>query len=258
MKRFIWFLLLLVVATLSLTACGEPTAAPDDSATEETSSDSADATTAAPTYEVQIDPADFTAVVDNPYFPLIPGSRFVYEGQTEGGLERVEVEVLSETKEVMGVQTTVIRDTVYLEGVLIEDTFDWYAQHKNGDVWYFGEDVDNYENGVLVDHHGSWEGGVDGALPGIIMYADPASHSGQPYYQEFYVDEAEDQAKVLSATEKTVVPAGSFENVVQTEDWTRLEPALREHKFYAPGVGLIKGVNLQTGVEITLLEMTAP
>ena len=115
-------------------------------------------------YTVDINPADFVVAVDNPYFPLIPGTRYVYEGMTEDGLERIEIEVLSETKDVVGVATTAMRDTVYVDGEMIEDTFDWFAQDKDGKVWYFGERVSNYENGELVDEAGSWEAGVDGAL----------------------------------------------------------------------------------------------
>ena len=104
------------------------------------------------TYTVNIDPADYVAEVNNSYYPLIPGSRYVYEGQTAGGLEHNEIEVLSETKEVMGIPTSVVRDTVYLNGMMIEDTLDWFAQDKDGNVWYFGEDVKNCQNGVLVNN----------------------------------------------------------------------------------------------------------
>lgn len=205
-------------------------------------------------YTVQIDPADFVAGIDNPYFPRTPGTRYVYEGQTSEGLERVEVEVLAETRQVMGVTATVIRDTVYLDGVLVEDTRDWYAQAKDGNVWYFGEEVDNYENGVLANHDGSWEAGVDGALPGIYMYADPAGQIGQTYRQEYYAGEAEDMATILSVTEQVTVPYGFYENVLQTLDFTPLEPGVEEHKFYALGIGEIKAVNVNSGAEFVLVE----
>jgi hypothetical protein len=103
------------------------------------------------TYTVSLYPADFVKVVDNPYYPLVPGIKFVYEGQTSDGLERIEIEVLRETREVVGIGATVLHDTVYLNSELIEDTYDWFAQDKAGNVWYLGEDVSNYENGVLVD-----------------------------------------------------------------------------------------------------------
>ena len=209
-------------------------------------------------YTVNIDPADFADVIDNPYFPLAPGTKYVYEGKTADGLERVEVEILRETREVMGITATIMRDTVYLDGELVEDTYDWYAQDKAGNVWYLGEDVSNYENGQLKDKAGSWEAGVAGALPGIIMFADPAVHVGETYRQEYYKGHAEDMADLLSVTESVGVPYGSFENVVKTLDYTPLEPDLREHKYYAKGIGPVKTVDLTTGEEVVLVEFTAP
>ena len=205
-------------------------------------------------YSVNINPADFVAVVDNPYFPHIPGSKFVYEGQTRDGLERVEIIVLEETKVVMGVTTTIMRDTVYLDGQIKEDTYDWLAQDKEGNVWYFGEDVNDYENGVVTSKAGSWEAGVDGALPGIVMFGDPAAHVGETYLQEYYAGQAEDTADVLSAGQSLEIPFGSFENVVQTYDYTPLNPDSQEHKFYAEGIGQIKSIDLKTGDEVLLIE----
>jgi len=207
-------------------------------------------------YTFNLTPADFVALIDNPYFPAIPGSTYVYEGQTQEGLERIEIKVLNETREVMGVTTTVIRDSVFLDGTLVEDTVDWYAQDKEGNVWYFGEVVDNYEDGRLKDHAGSWEAGVDGALPGIYMYADPAAHVGETYYQEYYAGEAEDQATLLSAGESVTIGYGSFENVVKTNDFTLLDPDSQEHKFYAAGIGVIQTINLNTGETFELVEFT--
>lgn len=196
--------------------------------------------------------------IDNPLLPLEAGHTHLYVSPTDDGPETVIVEVLEQTRVVQGVTCRVVRDRVFRDGLLLEDTHDWFAQDDAGNVWYFGEEVDNYENGVLADHDGSWEAGVDGALPGIVMYADPATHVGETFRQEYYAGEAEDMAKVLSTTEQITVPFGSFENVVQTEDWTPLEPGLREQKYYAPGVGVIKEVNLTTGNDIVLLEMTTP
>lgn len=209
-------------------------------------------------YTVNINPADFVDVIDNPYFPRIPGTKYVYEGKTQDGLERIEIEILRETRQVMGITATVMRDTVYLNGELIEDTYDWFAQDKAGNVWYLGEDVKNYENGQLKDTAGSWEAGVDGALPGIIMYADHAAHIGETYRQEYYQGEAEDMAELLSVSESVTVPYGSFDNVVQTKDYTPLEPGLLEHKYYAQGIGVVKTVNLNTGEEVVLVEFISP
>lgn len=208
-------------------------------------------------YEPTISAADFVQGVDNPYFPLTPGAKWVYESYlNDGSVERIEIEILHETRVVNGVAATVLHDSVFVDGVLVEDTYDWYAQDKGGDVWYLGEEVDNYENGVLVDHAGSWEWGVGGALPGVYMWADPSVHLNEEYYQEFYVGEAEDKGKVLSAIESVTVPAGSFTNVVQTFDFSSLDPNIQAHKFYAPGIGVIKEVELLTGEEVLLIEFT--
>ncbi len=209
-------------------------------------------------YALAIEPDDFVDVIDNPYMPLVPGVSRVYQSQTPDGVERIEVTVLDERRAVMGVITTVVRDTVTLDGVLVEDTYDWFAQDEAGNVWYFGEAVDNYENGVLVDHHGSWEAGIDGAQPGIIMHADPLAHTGEPYRQEYFPGEAEDMGLVVGATEPLTVPFGSFDDVVQTEDWTPLEPDVREHKFYARGVGVIKEVKVTTGETVELVSLLTP
>lgn len=205
-----------------------------------------------------IKPADFVDVVDNPYFPRIAGTKYVYEGKTQDGLELNEIEILHETRQVMGITATVMRDTAYLNGELIEDTYDWFAQDKAGNVWYLGEDVKNYENGQLKDTAGSWEAGVDGALPGIIMYADPAAHIGEKYRQEYYKGEAEDMAELLSISESVTVPYGSFDHVVQTKDYTPLEPDLLEYKYYAEGIGDVKTVNPKTGEEVVLVEFISP
>jgi hypothetical protein len=183
------------------------------------------------------DPADFVSRVDNPYFPLVPGAVHTYVGDTEEGVETTEAEVLHTTKVILGIATTVVRDRVYLNGSLIEDTFDWYAQDREGNVWYLGEDVKNYENGVLVSTTGSWEAGKDGATAGIIMEARP--RIGDSYPQEHAEGVAEDAARVLSLSKTVSVPFGTFEQCLQTEEWTPLEPGARQFKYYARGVGLV-------------------
>lgn len=207
-------------------------------------------------HTVEMSPDNFVTTIDNPYFPRIPGARYVYEGQTADGLERVELEILTETRQIMGIQATIMHDVVYLNGELIEETFDWFAQDKEGNVWYLGEDVDNYENGVLTDHDGSWEAGVDGALPGIVMFANPAEHIGETMRQEYYAGIAEDAADLLSITQKVAVPFGSFDHVLQTYDYTPLDADAQEHKFYAAGIGEIRTVDLLTGEETVLIEYT--
>ena len=204
-------------------------------------------------------PADFVDTVDNPFFPLIPGTKWVYENRQGNEVtEKDTVEVLNEKREVNGVQATVVRDMVTFGDQLAEDTYDWYAQDKDGNVWYVGEAVDNYVAGVLVNHSGSWEWGVDGALPGIIMWADPSAHLNEEYYQEYYPGHAEDKGQVLSVDESVTIPFGSFENVLKTFDFSALELTAKEHKFYAPGIGLIKEVDLNGGEEVILVEFTSP
>lgn len=209
-------------------------------------------------YAPVITPDDFTGPINNAYMPLIPGTTRVYESQTVDGLERIEVTVLDETRVVLGVTTTVVRDTVTLDGVLVEDTFDWFAQDEAGNVWYFGEAVDNYEDGVLANHDGSWEAGVDGAQPGIVMFANPLAHAGEPYRQEYFPGEAEDIGRVVGVAGPLTVPFGSFDDVVQTEDWTPLEPDVREAKYYARGVGVIKEVNQATRETVELVSLLMP
>jgi hypothetical protein len=143
----------------------------------------------------------------------------------------------------MGVECVVVLDKAWEDGKLIERTFDWHAQDKEGNVWYFGEDTKEYENGKFVTSKGSWEAGVDGAKPGIIMQAHPKV--GQSYRQEYYPGEAMDMAKVLSLNESVAVPYGSFDHALETEEWTPLEPGYTEHKYYAPEVGFVSGGGLE-------------
>ena len=209
-------------------------------------------------YSVEIDPANFVAVIDNPYFPHIAGMRWVYEGQTLDGLERNEIEILSETREVMGVQTTIMHDVVYVDGELTEDTYDWFAQDVDGNVWYFGETTREYEDGAVVSTAGSWEAGVDGALPGIVMFGNPAAHLGESYLQEYYAGEAEDTAMLLSVTGSASVPFGDFENLVLTYDYTPLDTGSHEIKYFAIGIGEIKSIDLITGDTSVLTEFIQP
>jgi hypothetical protein len=202
-------------------------------------------------------PADLAAEVTNPYFPLVPGTRYRYQGETAEGRETTVVEVLDQTRVVNGVTARVVRDRVYLENDLIEDTSDWYAQDGEGNVWYLGEDSKEIENGTVVSTQGSWEWGVNGALPGIIMWADPAAHLNQEYRQEFYEGEAEDWAKALGTGRGVAVPYGEFDDCLETEEWNGLEPGSEERKFYCPEIGLV----LETasgGTRVELVELTAP
>jgi hypothetical protein len=194
---------------------------------------------------VELDPADFTLTIDHPYWPMSPGDRWVYResGDEEGNL-RVEVTVTNRTKRISGIEARVVHDVVTEDGEVVEDTLDWYAQDRRGNVWYLGEDTKEYEGGS-VSTKGSWEAGVDGAQAGIILPAEPAV--GMTYRQEYYAGEAEDRAKILSLDEQVKVPYGSFDHVLKTADSTPLEPGLVEQKFYARDVGPVLAVTVSGG-----------
>ena len=196
-------------------------------------------------YSPVVDPADFVAEISNPYLPLKPGSRRVYEGVENGETERIEVVVTGERREVMGVSTIVVQDRVYVAGELIEDTEDWFAQDLDGNVWYFGEESRELEDGEVVSTEGSWEAGVDGALPGIVMPADPMP--GEAYRQEFYEGEAEDLAEVSAIAASASVPTGQYSDVVVIREWNPLEPDVVEEKYHAPGVGVVLEVVVEGG-----------
>ncbi len=200
MGRANWMQVLVAVAAATVGACGggddaEPVIDPGDGGDH------------APT----VDAADFVDGVDHPYLPLTPGSSWVYEGVDDGETERVEIEVTDERRTVMGVSATVVRDTVYEDGEMVEDTYDWFAQDLDGNVWYLGEDSSEFEDGELVGTEGSWEAGVDGALPGIVMLASP--EIGDAYRQEFYEDEAEDMAEIPITSRRSPVTSTSTRSV---------------------------------------------
>ena len=185
-------------------------------------------------YAPHISPADFTTTIDNEYFPLKPGTTFTYRGKTKDATEGDVVTVTSDTKKIMGVECVVVDDRVTEDGKLTEQTYDWYAQDNKGNVWYFGEDSKEYDNGK-VNTEGSWEAGKNGAKPGIIMPANPKV--GQSYRQEYYKGVAEDMARPLKLDGSATVPYGSFDHVLVTYEWTPLKPNVAEQKYYAPGVG---------------------
>jgi hypothetical protein len=189
-------------------------------------------------YDPRIDPAGFSATITNPYLPLRPGNRWIYEGRTEDGLERKVVEVTDETRVVMGVSCVMVKDSVTLDGQLYEDTVDWFAQDGAGTVWNFGEETRKRTGDGTFSPAGSWEAGVRGAQPGVVMPADP--RPGGPYRQEYLPGEAEDMARVVNVDTALKVPYGSYVQVVVTRDWSPLDPGVAEHKFYAPGIGLIR------------------
>jgi hypothetical protein len=197
---------------------------------------------------VTLDPADFTTEIDNPYWPMEPGSKWVYD-EVEGGEQlRVEVTVTGRTRVVEGIEAVVVHDVVTdaRSGEPLEVTDDWYAQDSDGNVWYLGEDTAEYENGKPVSTAGSFEAGRDGAQAGVIMPAEP--EPGIAYREEHYPGEAEDQATVLSVDEQAAVPAGRYTDALMTSNVNPLEPDVQEYKLYARGVGPV--LALQTSPEI--------
>jgi hypothetical protein len=195
---------------------------------------------------VELDPANFTTEIDNPYWPMTPGSRWVYdEIDEEGNVLKVEVTVTSKTKELAnGVEARVVRDVVTEDGEPVEVTDDWYAQDSEGSIWYLGEDTAEYENGKVVTRAGSFEAGADGAQPGIIMPAKP--EVGMQYRQEYYAGEAEDEGEILSLNQQVAVPVGRFTETLMTRDTNPLEPKVNELKFYAPDVGPVLTLDIAT------------
>jgi hypothetical protein len=194
-------------------------------------------------FEPRFDPDDFVDVIDNRFLPLTPGTRFIYTGVEDGEEEVNVVLVTHDRKEILGISAIVVLDRVFVEGELKEKTFDWFAQDERGNVWYLGEDTKEFEDGKVVSTEGSWEAGVDGAVPGIIMPAHPKV--GQHYQQEFLRGEAEDEARVVARGLDITVPFGSFHNCLKTVEFTRLEPGVKEAKFYCPGVGFVKALGIQ-------------
>lgn len=188
-------------------------------------------------YEPAITGADLSPTITHPLFPAPAGARWVYEGVTDEGKERIEISVEAEPKEVWGAQATVIRDTVYRDGEMIEDTWDWFAQDGDGNVWYLGEETYEYRNGEKVCDCGAWESGKEGALPGIIMLAEPKV--GDAYRQEYLAGEAEDVGEVVALGASVTVPAGSFEGCLRTRDLSVVDRTAEEFKTYCPGIGVV-------------------
>jgi hypothetical protein len=260
-KRFSFFVTAVLIATM-LFASGCSQNGPEEDTMNETEGEVTEEVTEGATegategvgetegdigYTPAINPDDFVEAIDNTYFPLTPGTTFVYEGESEDETIRDEVYVTNETRVVMGVNTIVVRDREFVDGELEEETFDWYAQDREGNVWYFGEDSREYEDGEVVSSAGSWEAGVNGAQPGILIEGNP--QVGDTYRQEYLAGEAEDMAEVISLNESVSVAYGSFENCLKTKEWTPLEPGIEENKYYAAGTGLVLEMTVKGGSE---------
>jgi hypothetical protein len=234
----------LLVVGVVLTACGGSPSSPavDDSGSLPQGDE-----------PVELDPDDFTVDITNRWWPMEVGDRWVFEEtDDEGTAQRVEVTVLDETYTVaLGIEARVVQDVVTADGAIVEDTRDWYAQDADGNVWYLGEQTTEYEDGQVVSTEGSWEAGVDGAQPGILVPADPVP--GDTYRQEYLADEAEDEATVLSVDEQVEVPAGRYTGALLTRDTDPLEPEVSELKFYAADVGPVMALQVSGGTTRELL-----
>ena len=184
-------------------------------------------------------PTSLQAAVTNPFFPLPPGTTQVFHTQTSAGLEIDSVTVLVSTKVINGFTATEVHDRVYFADSIREDTYDWFAQDSAGNVWYLGEDTKEYAHGVVVSTEGTWQWGVHGALPGIIMWGDTTGMVGKLYRHEYDPDNAQDVGKVVALNQTVTVPFGTFTGCIKTEEWSTLESGPHDHKFYCPQIGTV-------------------
>jgi len=191
---------------------------------------------------LNLEPRDFTTRIDNPYFPMRPGTIWRYRETDDEGSQSVRVVVTDRTRMIEGIRARVVHDVVRAKGELVENTFDWYAQDPGGSIWYLGEFSREYEDGEVVGTAGSWEHGVDGAQAGVLIPARP--RPGCHYRQEYYAGEAEDRGAVLSVTSDVEVDGRLYRDVLTTADTVPLEPGLLEHKFYARRIGPVLAVGV--------------
>ena len=232
--------IVLSVGALALVACAnddEPAAAAAPECVVDTS------------YNPQIDPANFKNTVENPLFPLVPGTVFTYQN----GPETIVVTVLPDKKYILGIPCTIVHDSASVNGKVVEDTFDWYAEDMSGAVWYMGEDTVELPS---MNKHGSWEGGIDGAKPGYIIPPNPTV--GTKYRQEYDACDAEDYGEVVDLNASVAVQAGSYTGCLKTRDSTPLEPTLLEEKFYCPGIGIANTDDLESGEKEELISIQNP
>jgi hypothetical protein len=202
---------------------------------------------------VTVDPGQFSSPQQNPYFPLEPGTVTRYRGTEDGERFRERVVVTHRTRSIQGVVTTVVSDILRrADGSLAEKTRDWYAPDNDGNVWYFGEATATYDrHGHLESREGSWQAGVDGAVAGTIMPADPRPTDA--YRQEFYPGHAEDQAWIVQRNASTSVPYGTLHHLVRSYEWTRLEKGVLSVKHYARGLGIVREKDVSGGNESFVL-----
>jgi hypothetical protein len=188
------------------------------------------------------DPAAFVDEITNPLLPMTPGTTSTYEGQTDDGYQVTEVNITTGTRPILGVDCIVVEVNEYLDGEISEITVEWFAEDQAGNVWYFGEETAEFENGEVVSTAGSWEAGVDGAQPGIVMLANP--RLGDAYRQEYLPGVAADVAEVVGLDVPVVLSDGSQHRCLMTREWSPLNPDEVEYKYHAPGRGLVREVNV--------------
>jgi hypothetical protein len=205
-------------------------------------------------YDPPIDPANFVSTVDNPYFPLVPGMTMVYQGRSEGDVITDYFAITHNTRVIDGVTCVEVHDSVYTNDALSEDTLDWFAQDKSGNVWYFGENTAELEGGLLATIAGSFLAGVNHDKPGIIMKAHPTV--GDYYRQEFSLGNAEDNARTIGLNATVTVPIGTFDHCLKSEETTPLEPDALEDKFFAAEVGNVLTIDQVTGERDELVQIT--
>jgi len=203
-------------------------------------------------YQPRIVPEEFQAKVDNPVYPFVPGTTWTYLEKSGGAISTNTITVTHDTKVVMGVTCVVVRETVARNHRIAEEDYRWIAQHEDGTVWCFGTAATEISPGGRVSTGGSWEAGVHGAQPGILMPGNP--QPGRPYRQEYLYNVAENKAQIVATNETVTVPAGTFTGCVKTKEWSMLE-AGTEHKWYAKGIGIVREI-ATAGDSVVLLSVT--
>lgn len=205
-------------------------------------------------YDPVIVPANFSTTIDNPYFPLTPGTTRIYVAQTTHGVISNVVATTHQTVVVQGVTCVEVHDTVFTDGAVTEDTLDWFAQDNAGNVWYFGENTLEIEGDLVISTEGSFKAGVNGDKAGIIMKAQPAV--GDYFRQEFVLGQGEDVEEVISLNESVTVAAGTFTQCVKIQETTALEPENTVHDYYAPGIGPVLSIDMPSNERLELVQIT--
>ena len=200
--------------------------------------------------------SEFVGTITNGYLPLKPGTTWTYKGKLDGQSARDVFAATHVTKTILGVVTTVVHDQVFVKGELVEDTFDWFAQDSAGNIWYFGEDTKELESGQVVSTEGSWQAGVNNAKAGIFMPATPTV--GQVFKQEDANKVAEDCFEILSLSASVKTPFVTSNQALLTEEFTALEPDVRDHKFYVLSIGLVRDEAVGGGDFLELVSRSGP